>query len=245
MSSKTSRRNFLASTGTAAVAGAYAAMPAGHGQAAEAGSAKPIKIVGICCSPRKGKMTASALRVCLDAAKAVDPRIEVELIELAGLKIPGQVAAGVPLEPGERDDFLQFTAKLTDPKVAGIIFGTPVYFGNMSYLCKAFLDRCHVFHKSKALGNKVAGVVAVGGARNGGVELTVRSVQVALMSQQMIVVGDAAPTSHWGGTIWAGNPAVTAGASPDVTRDEQGIATVKNLGRHVAEVALRLASVAK
>ena len=242
MSSRLSRRRLLETAGTMAAGAAIAASAAGGAEAAEG---KGIKIVGICCSPRKGKTTAAALQVCLDAAKAVDPRIEVEFIELAGLKLPGQVAAGVPLEPGEQDDFPQFIPKLTDPRVAGIIFGTPVYFGNMSYLCNTFLDRCMVFNKSKALGNKVAGVVAVGGGRNCGLELTVRSVQVALMSQQMIVVGDAPPTGHWGGTLWAGNPAVNAGPTPDVTRDESGIATVKNLGRHVAEMALRLAAAGK
>ena len=41
--------------------------------------------------------------------------------------------------------------KLAAPGVAGIIIGTPVYFGNMSSLCKAFLDRCIVFHKDKRL----------------------------------------------------------------------------------------------
>jgi multimeric flavodoxin WrbA len=125
--------------------------------------------------------------------------------------------------------------------VAGIILGTPVYFGNMSYLCKTLLDRWIVFSKQKSLTNKVGGVLAVGGARNGGVELTVRSVQAALMSQQMIVVGDGVPTGHWGGTVWAGNPAVASPAPADITRDEQGIATVKNLGRRVAELAVRLA----
>jgi hypothetical protein len=61
------------------------------------------------------------------------------------------------------------------------------------------------------------------------------------MSQQMIVVGDAPPTSHWGGTVWSGADAVKASPTLDVTRDEPGMATVKNLGRRVAEMALRLA----
>ena len=86
----------------------------------------------------------------------------------------------------------------------------------------------------------MGGVLAVGGARNGGQELTIRSVQVALMSQQMIVVGDAPPTGHWGGTVWGGNPAVNTGPTPDIARDVEGIASVKNLGRRVAEMALRL-----
>ncbi len=238
MASEVTRRRFLRTAGTVA-AGATAGAAITK---AEAAGDKPLRIVGVCCSPRKGKTTAAALKVCLEAAKAVDPRIDVELIELAGLKIPGEVAAGLPLMPGERDDFPPLAPKLADPAVVGIILATPVYFGNMSYLCKAFLDRWIVFHKDKfALSNKVGGVLAVGGGRNCGLELTIRSVQVALMSQQLIVVGDAPPTGHWGGTVWSGADPVKASPSLDVTRDEPGMATVKNLGRRVAEVALRLA----
>ena len=56
------------------------------------------------------------------------------------------------------------------------------------------------------------------------------------------MVGDALSTGHWGGTVWGGNPAVNTGPTPDIARDAEGIASVKNLGRRVAEMALRLAS---
>ena len=240
MSSDLTRRGFLGSAATAAVLGSGAAIAAASSEAEHTAQPRTIKILGICCSPRQGRTTAAALHICLDAVKAFDSRIEVELIELAGKKIPGEVAAGIALEPGQRDDFPALAPKLAEPVVAGIIIGTPVYFGNMTSLCKAFLDRCAVFHKDKSLGNKVGGVLAVGSARNGGVELTVRSVQVAMMSQQMIVVGDAPPTGHWGGTVWSGNPAVSTGPTPDIARDAEGIASVKNLGRRVAEMSLRL-----
>jgi len=239
MPANVTRRGFLESAGTAALLGAGTAVAA-EPAPVKAATSWPLKILGISCSPRKGRTTATVLGICLDAVKAADRRIEVELIDLGGLRIPGEVAAGIALEPGERDDFPALIPKLADPTVAGIILGTPVYFGNMSSLCKAFLDRWVVFHKEKKLANKVGGVLAVGGGRNTGVELTIRSVQVALMSQQLIVVGDAPPTSHWGGTVWGGNPAVGSGPTPDITRDAEGIATVKNLGRRVAEIALRL-----
>jgi multimeric flavodoxin WrbA len=193
-----------------------------------------IKIVAVSCSPRKGQTTAAALGVCLQAAREVSDRIETELIELAGLKINGNVAAGVPLAAGEQDDFPNLVPRLADPQVRGLIIGTPVYFSNMSSLCKAFLDRCITLYQNFALSNKVAGVVAVGGTRNGGQEVTIQAVQWSLYCQEMILVGHGRPGPRLGATVWSGAPG-------GVLKDEYGIGTAKTLGRRVAEVALRLA----
>lgn len=235
MSSEVNRRGFLGTAGTLVAAGAVVqgVMPRAH--AAETEENAKIRIVGVCCSPRKGMTTATSLQTCLQAAASVAPdKVETELIELAGMKINGLVAAGIPLEPGERDDFPPLVPKLSDPRVAGIIIGTPVYFGNMTSLCKAFLERCMEFRKQDfALANKVAGVLAVGGSRNGGQEMTIKSVQTALMAQDMILVGDGAPTAHVGATLWSG---IEGG----VTADELGMKTAQNLGRHVTRVALML-----
>ena len=101
----------------------------------------------------------------------------------------------------------------------------------MTSLCKAFLERCKVLGNTKAWANKAAGVLAVGGSRNGGQELTIQSVQAVLFCHQMLLVGDGKPTSHRGATLWSGCPG-------GITNDEWGMSTAKNLGRRVAEVAL-------
>jgi multimeric flavodoxin WrbA len=233
MTSKVDRRRFLRNAGTS-IAAATAATATACASLAQAGQKdKKLKIIGVACSPRQGKTTAAAVKVCLEAAQAVAPeRIEVELIDLAGLRIPAQVAVGLPLEPGERDDFPKVADKLGETHVAGIIIGSPVYFCNMSALCKAFLDRCFSFRAKKfGLANKVAGVVAVGGVRNGGQEMTIQSIQAALMCQEMLVVGDGRPTAHTGATLWNSG-------KDDISEDEFGLSTAKNLGRRVAEVAL-------
>jgi multimeric flavodoxin WrbA len=228
------RRDFVRNSMAAGATVATAATSAGASQAA-APSEGAIKILAISCSPRKGKSTATALGVCLQAAKEVNPRIETELIELAGLKINGSVAAGIPLAEGEQDDFPKLVPKLADPRVRGIILGTPVCFGNMSSLCRAFLERCLVLYQDKfALRNKVAGVVAVGGTRNGGQEVTIQSVQISLFCNEMILVGTGRPGPRHGATVWSG-------AEGGVLKDEIGMTTVKALGRRVAEVALRVA----
>jgi len=234
MTQKLSRRKLIGAVG-AAVAIDVAANTVYAGPRQKPGK---VRIIGIACSPRKGKTTAASLQVCLQAAARVDRRIEVELIELAEMKIDGSLAAGLPPAPGQKDDFQKLVPKLSDPKVKGIIIGTPVYFANMTSLCKAFLDRCMTFRKNNfSLSNKVAGVLAVGGVRNGGQEITIQSVLAALLCQEMIIVGDGRPTAHIGATVW------NNGKSP-VTEDEFGMATAKNLGRRVAEVALQLAGLA-
>ena len=234
MSEELTRRRFVSAAGAMAAIGAPGVLTA---QAVAAESSDRLKIVGLCCSPRRGKTTSAALQVCLQAAREASERIETELIELADLKIPAQVAAGIPLEEGEKDDFPSLVPNLESPNVIGIVIGTPVYFGNMSALCKAFLDRCIAFRKNSfSLSGKVAGVLAVGGNRNGGQELAIRSVQVALMSQQTIVVGDGPPTAHWGGTLWNK-------ADDDISQDEFGLSTARNLGKRVAEVALQMKGV--
>jgi len=231
-SSEVERRAFLGAAGAAVAAGL-----AGASASAQEAAGKGLKIVGIATSPRKGKTTAAAVQACLDAAKEAAPGIETELIELAGMSIPAQLAAGQPLREGQKDDFAALVPKLSDPKVAGIIIGSPVYFSNMSALCKAFLDRCMTFRKSFALSGKVAGIVAVGGARNGGQELTIQSIQAALLSHEMLVVGTSRPTGRAGAALW--------NQGDDITKDKFGLACAKDLGRHVARVALRLASAKK
>jgi len=227
MDRNVNRRGILGTIGAAVAAGAVVTAA---GAPSDRPAGKKTKIVGVCCSPRKGKTTAAALEVCLAAAAKVAPGVGTELIELAGMDIPVFNPAG-----GASGDFNTLVPKLSDPSVGGIIIGTPVYFCNMTSLCKAFLDHCMVFRRRNfALANKVGGVVAVGGSRNGGQELTIRSVQVALMAQQLIVVGDGRPTAHFGATL--------VNKGDDISADEFGLRTAKNLGRRVAEVALRLAA---
>jgi len=208
-----------------------AALAQGPGPAAGS-PAKTVKIIGVACSPRKDRTTAAALKVCLEAAKGASPEIEIELIDLGGLKMNGDLAAGVPLAAGERDDFPQIEAKLRAPNVGGIIIGTPVYFSSISSLCKAFLDRWMAFRSSFALRNKVGGAVAVGAARNGGQELTLQSIHAVMLCQDMIIVSEGRPTSRLGGIL------VSAG--DDISKDETGLAATRSLGRRVAELALLL-----
>ena len=201
-------------------------------RAAESGDKS--KVLAISCSRREDMNTAGALRIALEAAEAVSPdTIETELIELAGKQLHAEVAAGIELAEGQVDDFLPLAERLGDLNVAGIIIGTPVYFSSMSSPCKEFIERLGIFRSQDyALSNVVAGVLAVGGARNGGQEMAITSVQVALHCQEMIVVGAGRKTSRFGACIWTG----AEGGMENATNR----AAAEDLGRRVAEVALAL-----
>ncbi len=180
MKQNVTRRNFLATAGVAALG-------AGVARAAE-GTGKAVKIIGVACSPRKGMTTAKAVQAALDAAKGVDARIEVELIDLGGLNF-----AGYSPQPPQ-DDFTGILPRLQDPALGGLIIGSPAYFRGMSSLCKAFIERCAPLRDPKmVLANKPVGVVAVGAFRNGGQEMTIEQIQAAMLCFGMIALGGNAP----------------------------------------------------
>ena len=223
------RRHFLETAGAVAAAGILAGAKPAHAADAPAPGNTKVKIVAICGSHRKGKTTATALQMALDSAKAVSPEIETELVELADYKLAPAVPGGAAV-----DDYDVIGAKITDPAVGGILFGTPVYFSNMSSMMKMFIEHFGPYKKSGALSNKVAGVLTVAGARNGGQEAAAQSIMAALLGVEMIMVGDGRPTGHSGATLWNNT-------EDDITKDDFGCATAKGLGKRVAEVALRMA----
>ena len=222
MKDQVTRRNFLAAAGTTALAVTTTAT-----HAAAAGSDKPLRILGIACSPRKGMTTTKAVQAALDAAKAVDPRIVVELIDLGGLSISGWSPQPV------KDDFDAILPKLGDPQLGGLIIGSPSYFRSLSSLCKAFIERCMPLREgSMSLADKPVGALAVSSNRNGGQELVVQQILTAMLSYGMVPVGGKSP-AMLGGTLW--------NTKDDVNQDEIGMQSAKLLGVHVAELALKLA----
>lgn len=194
-----------------------------------------LKIIGVSCSPRKGKSTRFALDAALEAA--AESGAATQVIDLAEMTVNGCIACGKcnkELACSQEDDFPDLIPTLSDPEVGGIIIATPVYFGTMTAQCKAFLDRCVMFRRNGALfRSKVGGVIAVGGFRNGGQETAIHTVHAAMLIQDMIIVGDGFDTFHFGGMVWSGHP---GGHENDGT----GLASARNLGKRVAEVAGRM-----
>jgi len=219
------RRKFLAKS--IAASGVMAMGPVAQ---AETKTEDKIRILGISCSPRKGMTTATGVQVALDAAKELDGRVQTELIDLGGMTISGWNGTG----KFQEDDFGRLVLPtLRDPVPDGLIIGSPVYFRNISSLCMAFLERLAVLRKPKLLlADTPVGALSVGAYRNGGQEMAIQQIQAAMLCHEVMIIGGK-PGAHQGATLWNAY-------NDDITKDEFGIKTAKQLGIRVAESALRL-----
>ncbi|HBM15758.1 MAG TPA: flavodoxin family protein [Lentisphaeria bacterium] len=196
-----------------------------------------MKILGICCSPRKHQSSYTALKASLEACAEYSERIRTEIVDLSGKTIMPCKACGAcakELKCSINDDFNSLIPALDDSEVVGMIIATPVYFGSMAALCKAFLERSVMFRRNGwKFKDRIGAVIAVGGVRNGGQELTIQCVQSALFCQDMVCVSDGKPTAHFGATLFND-------AKLGINADTFGLETAKNTGRRVAELALKL-----
>ncbi len=111
---------------------------------------------------------------------------------------------------------------------AGIIAGSPVYFGVMASDLKRVFDEFVTVRKK--MENKVGAAFATSGDASGGKETTIISIIQCLLIYGMIIVGDPMDaTGHYG---------VACVGAPDEKFSENG----RKLGRRVAELCKKLGS---
>ena len=120
-----------------------------------------MKILAISASPNKAGNTVVILEKVLQAAR--EAGAETDLFSVAGRTVLPCTACQACHKTGECviDDGLKDLYPLMD-EADGIVFGTPIYFWNMTAQAKCIMDRSLVFtHREKGLENKVAAVVTV------------------------------------------------------------------------------------
>lgn len=111
---------------------------------------------------------------------------------------------------------------------AGVIAGSPVYFGAMAWDLKRVFDEYVVVRRK--MENKVGAAFATSGDPSGGKETTIISIIQCLLIYGMIVVGDPMEaTGHYG---------VACVGAPDERTSEHA----RKLGRRVAELCKKLGS---
>lgn len=106
-----------------------------------------MKVYAINGSPRKNNNTASLLKKALEGVKASTPDAETEIINLYDLKYTGcKSCFACKLIDGKsygkcaiRDDLYEVFEKLS--QADGIIFGSPIYFGDITGQLRSFIER--------------------------------------------------------------------------------------------------------
>ena len=137
-------------------------------------------------------------------------------------------------------------ATLDDLKqCAGLIIGSPAYFGNMSASLKYFIDSTTPVWLSGELINKPAAVFTSSSSFHGGQESVLLSMMQPLLHHGMILVGipyseSTLNTTSTGGTPYGASHITGANHSFPFSDDEKILA--KALGKRVAELALQLST---
>ena len=182
-----------------------------------------MRIIGIVGSPRVGGNSEILTRIALDEIRKEG--IDTELVSLAGKSIAPCDACGSCRTTGKchiTDDFDAIYSKMEEAD--GIILATPVYFGSATPQMTSLISRSYAYRGTKRVfENKVGGPIVV--ARRAGQNFTYAQLMFFFMISGMIVPG----STYW--NIAFGRE------KGDVTKDEEGVNTIKNFGRKLAWLA--------
>ena len=184
-----------------------------------------MKVVAFSGSARKDGNTAALVRHVF--AELESAGIECELIQLAGKKVRGCTACMKCAETktGNCTGVKDFISDECIPRALeadGIIIASPVYFADVTTETKALIDRLG-YASGKGdnrLARKVgAGVIAV---RRAGAIHAFDTINHLFLIREMVIVG----SSYWN---------IGIGREPgEVDGDEEGIRTMRTLGRNMA-----------
>ncbi len=189
-----------------------------------------MKVVAFSGSARKDGNTAILVNALFKELKKA--KITTELVQLAGKKVPGCIACGKCFET--KDQRCAITGDIVNDCIVkmleadAIILASPTYYADVSASMKALMERAGFVARANndMFQRKVgASVVAV---RRAGAIHAFDSMNHFFFINQMIVPG----SSYW--NIGLG---MEAG---DVKHDDEGLVTMKTLGRNMAWLLKKL-----
>ncbi len=185
-----------------------------------------MKVIAFNGSARKDGNTAILINYAL--SELGNEGIETELVQLAGKQIHGCIACFKCMEKKDRecaqkeDIFNDCFKKMIEAD--GIILGSPTYFSDVTPEIKALIDRAgFVSRANDFLFKRKVGAAVVAVRRAGGIHVF-DSINHLFLISQMIVPG----SSYW--NIGIGRE------KGEVEKDDEGIQTMKVLGRNMAWV---------
>lgn len=176
-----------------------------------------------------------------EGAKSV-PGAEVDI-----KRVPETMSAEAFAKAGGKTEQKAPVAQVAElPDYDAIIFGSPTRFGMMTAQMRNFLDQTGGLWAQGKLVGKIGSVFSSTGTQHGGQEATILSFHTTLLHQGMVIVG--LPYTAKGLTrmdeITGGTPygaTTLAGADGKRQPSENELELARFQGRHVAEIAKKLA----
>jgi multimeric flavodoxin WrbA len=188
-----------------------------------------MKVVAFNGSPRKEGNTYQSIGIVLEELQKEG--IETEVVQLGSANIKGCRACFKCFEKKDsrciqNDDLNSFVEKMT--RADGIIIGSPTYFANVSTEVKALIDRAGLVSRANNyLFKRKVGAAVVAVRRAGGTDVY-SSINYFFGIGHMIIPG----SSYWN---------LGFGRTPgEVMKDEEGIATFRDLGQNMAWLLKKL-----
>ncbi len=189
-------------------------------------------LLGICGSPRK-QGTAYAVEYALNYASEKFG-FDTEFWSVRGKDIKYCTHCDYCIREKKgcinEDDVQKLYLKLEEAKF--LLIGTPVFQGNLSGQLKTILDRCRglVAKNPTVFKNKYGLALAVGGDRNGGQEIAIRSILDFYQQNHVISVSGGAFGANLGASLWSRD-----NGQEGVQNDEEGLRTIRKVIKRLAE----------
>lgn len=216
------RREALKRMGVVAAGAALGASGLAAAENMNLKNGRKMKIVAINGSSRKDGNTADMLNLVLEELKKEGH--ETELVQLAGHTInpcKACFACGGKRNCVFSDDiFQELYTKMTEADA--IILGSSTYSADVSSALKAVMERASVVSDMNPgmFRHKVGGAVAV--ARRAGAMNVLDTINHFFLNKEIYLAGS---------TYWT----IAYGCLPgEAMKDEEGVATMKNLGQNMA-----------
>ncbi len=123
-----------------------------------------------------------------------------------------------------KDDMQELYEKLESAKF--LLFGTPVFQGNLSGQLKTVIDRCRalIAKNPNVFKNKIGAAIAVGGDRNGGQEIAIRSILDFFQQNHILSVSGGAFGANLGASLWSQDM-----GKEGIEKDQEGLRTIRKV----------------
>lgn len=189
-------------------------------------------ILGICGSPRK-QATEYSVQYALDYAKEKFG-FETVFWTVRAKKLNFCIHCDYCVREKKgcihRDDIKELYPIIEEAKF--LVFGTPMFQGNISAQLKTVMDRCRaiVAKNPNVFKNKIGAAIAVGGDRSGGQEIAIRTILDFYQQNHVISVSGGAFGANLGASLWTRDK-----GKEGVEQDEEGLRSIRKVMKRLAE----------